>query len=148
MCSRACLLTMLIGKKVHEHHDNEEELFFPQIEKVVGVPGLMTANVEQHAAFHGGLETLLTYLDAVKAGEDKYEGKRLRSIIDSFMPVLAEHLYDEIKSLLALNKYEDKCDWAAWMQEMSTAIVAKMQAVPDAKASPLPRSDQVGRGGC
>lgn len=125
-----------------EHHDNEEELFFPRLEELVGVPGLMTSNVEQHVAFHDGLETLQAYLGAVEAGEDKFDGKRLRGIIDSFMPVLTEHLHDEIKTLVALDKYEDKCDWEGWMHKIALEIVAKMQADPQAQVSSLePRCD-------
>lgn len=120
---------------MHEHHDNEESLVFQQIEEMAGEPGLMTANVDQHAAFHGGLETLHTYLEAVKAGEDKYDGKRLRSIIDSFMPVLREHLFDEIKTMLALEKYKDKGDWAGWLKKVQEVIVGKMQQDPDSKVS-------------
>lgn len=122
-------------QQVHEHHDNEESICFHQIEEMAGEPGLMTANVDQHAAFHGGLEKLLTYLEAVKAGEDKYDGKRLRSIIDSFMPVLRQHLLDEIMTLLALEKYKDRGDWAAWLKKVQAEIVAKMQEDPNSKVS-------------
>lgn len=128
---------LTITTKVHEHHDNEEGLFFPRLEELVGVPGLMTSNVEQHATFHDGLETLQTYLGAVEAGEERFDGKRLRGIIDSFMPELAEHLHDEIKTLLALDKYEEQCDWEGWMHNIALEIVAKMQADPQAQVSSL-----------
>lgn len=100
---------------------------------MAGVPGLMTPNVDQHAAFHGGLEAFLAYLDAVQAGKDKYDGEKLRGIIDSFMPVLRAQLVDEIQTLLALERYEDKGDWAAWMEKVRDGILKQMQADPDLK---------------
>lgn len=129
----------MMQQKVHEHHDNEEAMFFPKLEEVIGAPGFMTGSVEQHAAFHGGLETLLAHLEAVSAGADRYDGKKLRCLVDAFMPVLTEHLHDEVKTLLALDRYEDRCDWAAWMKEMAAQIVAKMQADPEAKVCALRR---------
>ncbi|KAF3767739.1 hypothetical protein M406DRAFT_41495 [Cryphonectria parasitica EP155] len=123
---------------VHEHHDNEETIVFPRIEDLVGAPGLMTPNVEQHAAFHGGLDAFSTYIESVKNGSAKYDGGKIREIIDSFMPVLREHLYDEIQTLLALDRYEDKCDWAAWLRKVHAEIVAQMQADPSTKHTLMP----------
>lgn len=139
------MMMMIPPSKVHEHHDNEEAVFFPRLETLVGVPGLMTANVEQHEAFHGGLAALIAYIEAVQAGGDSYDGARLRGIVDSFMPMLTEHLHDEIETLVALDRYGDKCDWAAWMKDMAAEILAKMKADPEAKVSALlPRSRRGG----
>lgn len=111
-------------------------MFFKQIEDMAGVPGLMKPNVEQHAAFHGGLEAFLAYLDAVKAGGEEYDGERLRGIIDSFMPVLRTHLFDEIQTLLALDKYEDKGDWVVLVEKAKEEVHQKMQSDPDLKVRP------------
>lgn len=43
-------------KLIHEHHGNEEELFFPWIEEYVGIKGYMEPNVEQHHAFAPGMK--------------------------------------------------------------------------------------------
>ncbi|KAK7179915.1 hemerythrin hhe cation binding domain-containing protein [Paraphaeosphaeria sporulosa] len=40
----------------HHHHDTEEQQFFPEIEQIAGIVGLMEANVEQHRAFTPGFE--------------------------------------------------------------------------------------------
>ena len=122
------------GLCLREHHDNEEEFFFPEIEKFAGAEGIMAANVAQHAAFHEGLEAFMAYVDAVKAGGEAYSGARLRGLIDSFLPVLREHLRDEIRTLVALEKYEDRGDWAAWMKTTQAVMLKKTQK-PDTKVS-------------
>lgn len=131
-------LTLL--RIVHEHHGGEETIVFPRIEKMVGVPGLMNVNVEQHEAFHDGLEVLSNYIQAIKSDEEKYDGTRIRSIIDSFMPVLRQHLYDEIATLHDLDKYEDKCDWDQEMKQLKKEIVANLGS--EAMVSLCPNSDE------
>lgn len=111
--------------------------FFDKIEKVTGQPGLMSGNREQHAAFHGGLDAYLAYTAAVESGAEKYDGKKLRSLLDAFMPTLQEHLEDEITDLMALEKYEDKTDWPAWIKKVQQEIIAAMQANPDSKVRSL-----------
>lgn len=99
---------------LEEHHQAEEEQFFPQMGELAGVPGLMDSSVEQHQLFHHGLEKFQTYLNEVKAGSAVFDGQTLKDIVDEFMPILRAHLDDEIDALVALEKYDDKCDWAAW----------------------------------
>lgn len=124
------------GKTLEEHHRTEETMLFAEIEELAGVPGLMKVNVDQHEAFHDGLETYLNYTEAILCGEDKYDGKRLKSIIESFMPVLREHLLDEIVTLTDLNKF-DKVDWESWITRKQTEILAKAQVDPEMKVSKL-----------
>lgn len=119
-------------------------MVFPELEELTGVPGLMAGSVEQHAAFHGGLEAFIAYLDTVKSGEAAYSGTRLRDIIDSFAPVLTQHLHDEIKSLLRLDEHGDKRDWPAFMKAMADKIGAKIMADPESKASSLTISRRSG----
>ncbi|KUI53652.1 hypothetical protein VP1G_01291 [Cytospora mali] len=113
------------GLSVHEHHETEETFFFPEIESFTGAGGIMEANVGQHEAFHDGLAAFMGYIDAVKSGREAYSGERLKGIIESFMPVLREHLWDEVKTLLALEEYEDKGDWVAWFKRTQAAILKK-----------------------
>lgn len=108
---------------LQEHHDVEEEKVFPRINEVTGVPGLMDANVDEHKAFHDGFEVYIEYLDKVRAEKEEFDGERLVSIIDSFAPVLRDHLENEIDSLLALDKYSDKCDWGKWFKQIVDEIV-------------------------
>jgi hemerythrin-like domain-containing protein len=113
------------ARLVEEHHHTEETMIFPEIDQATGIPGLMDANIQQHAAFHTGLEAYERYLRAVKDGEEKYSGQKLRGLVDSFMPVLREHLNDEIATLLQLRQYEDKQDWVKWFAAISQKILAQ-----------------------
>ncbi|KDN69025.1 putative hemerythrin HHE cation binding domain-containing protein [Colletotrichum sublineola] len=111
------------AKMVEEHHRTEEEMVFPQIEQLAGVPGLMQANVAQHEAFHKGLHAYKHYLESVQKGEEAYSGGRLKDIIDSFMPILRQHLSDEIDTLLKLGDYDR--DWEAWFEKLMKELLAK-----------------------
>ncbi|KAK1477148.1 hemerythrin HHE cation binding domain-containing protein [Colletotrichum cuscutae] len=106
------------SKMVEEHHETEETEVFPDIEQLAGVPGLMRANVAQHEAFHDGL----------------HAGGKLKSIIDSFMPVLREHLSDEIDSLLKLNEYDR--NWDEWYEKLMKKLLGRM-GDPKLKVSTL-----------
>jgi hemerythrin-like domain-containing protein len=89
---------------IHEHHEGEETLFFPTVEEVTGVKGLMEKNVEQHHAFMSGLEELEKCVKSMKVEE--YDGEKLRGIIDQFGGKLTAHLSEEIDTLLELEKYD------------------------------------------
>lgn len=89
------------------HHHEEEELFFPWVEKLTSVKGLMDKNLEQHHAFHVGLDVFDEYVKGVLAGKQKYDGAKVVELIDGFGAVLAQHLSDEIPTLLALKQYAD-----------------------------------------
>ncbi|ROT39593.1 hemerythrin HHE cation binding domain-containing protein [Sodiomyces alkalinus F11] len=87
------------------HHDGEEEMCFPAVERMAGEPGLMETNVEQHAAFHDGFDAFKTYLEASQKGEVAFDGQRARELIDEFGPSLTQHLHDEVPTLLALRRF-------------------------------------------
>ncbi|KAK3906060.1 hypothetical protein C8A05DRAFT_30129 [Staphylotrichum tortipilum] len=93
---------------LHSHHDGEETMFFPAVEKMTGEPGVMDTNIEQHKRFHDGLEQLQAYADDVVVGKEAYDGGRVVAIIDAFGPALIQHLTDEIPTILGLRKYGDK----------------------------------------
>ncbi|KAK2013067.1 hemerythrin HHE cation binding domain-containing protein [Colletotrichum eremochloae] len=123
------------AKMVEEHHRTEEEMVFPQIEQLAGVPGLMQANVAQHEAFHKGLHAYKDYLERVQKGEEAYSGGRLKDIIDSFMPILRQHLSDEIDTLLKLGDYDR--DWEAWFEKLMKELLAKSDD-PNLKTTTIP----------
>lgn len=114
---------MIWAQVVDEHHNIEEQTLFPDIEQMVEVPGLLSANIEQHKTFHNGLEEYKEYLGNIKLANDSFDSKKLRAIIDSFLPVLRQHLADEIQTLLGLGKYEDKLDWNKWFKEFQDKIM-------------------------
>lgn len=94
----------LWGNFVDRHHETEEESIFPDLETFTGEKGLMQHSVDQHQAFHSGLQKLKDYASST-APED-YSSDKLKSIIDGFGPTLQEHLVEEIDALLALKKYD------------------------------------------
>ncbi|KAF2164693.1 hypothetical protein M409DRAFT_25086 [Zasmidium cellare ATCC 36951] len=89
---------------MHHHHDGEEENFFPNIERITGVKGLMERNVQQHRAFTPGFEAFQEYAD--KCRVEEYEGAKVRSLIEGFAEPLSQHLHEEIDTLRALDKYD------------------------------------------
>ncbi|KAH8903565.1 hemerythrin HHE cation binding domain-containing protein [Coniochaeta sp. PMI_546] len=93
---------------LHAHHTGEEVDFFPTVEAMAGEKGMMEANVEQHHAFHDPLEAFDQYIQAIAAGQDKYDGKKVVGLIDAFGPALMQHLADEIPTIQGLRKYGDK----------------------------------------
>jgi len=96
-------------QSLHGHHNTEEEIIFPSIEKQAGKPGLMSANVDQHKTFHDGVNALQSYVLDCVAGKVKYDGAKIRKLIDSFGAVMTQHLADEIPTLSSLKEY--KIDW-------------------------------------
>ena len=91
---------------MHHHHDAEEQEFFPNIEKISKVPGLMERNVEQHRAFTPGFERFQEYAQTCRPAE--YDGQKLKSLIEDFAEPLTKHLHDEIETLRALSKYDSE----------------------------------------
>jgi hypothetical protein len=88
---------------VHHHHDTEEEFFFPKLEQQTGIPGLMGVNVEQHKAFHSGLDAWgkSTYVIG-KEGEKEWNAEAWRNEIFAFAEPLVKHLHEEIATLVEL----------------------------------------------
>jgi hemerythrin-like domain-containing protein len=94
------------------HHDVEEAVFFPDIEKLTGQPGLMEGNVAQHDTFEEGLKEIGLY--ATETIPEEYSSEKLLSIIDSFGHVLQEHLNDEIETLKQLKDYDSNALKQIW----------------------------------
>ncbi|RGP74487.1 hypothetical protein FLONG3_6046 [Fusarium longipes] len=113
------------SEEVLTHHKVEETLIFPEINRIAEVPGLMDANIEEHHLFHVGLDEFRAYVDKLRKGEDELDGRKLNGIIDSFMPVLRDHLENEIDTLVGLEKYADKCDWGKWFEKVAADLGAQ-----------------------
>jgi hemerythrin-like domain-containing protein len=90
-------------ESIHHHHAMEEEYFFPWIETYSGEKGIMDRNVQQHEAFHKGLEEFGEYVHNVKVEE--YDGIKLRGVVDGFGEALKLHLREEIKTLIGLERF-------------------------------------------
>lgn len=127
------------GRMIDEHHEGEETLIFPAMNDICGVPGMMDANVHEHAAFHTGLAEYLAYLEKVVKEEEKLDGEKLRGIIDSFGDVLREHLKNEIITLMDMSKYEDKTDWTKWFKDLTNTLVSKQMKTAEFRVCSSPR---------
>ncbi|KAH7130280.1 hypothetical protein B0J11DRAFT_248338 [Dendryphion nanum] len=101
---------------VHHHHHGEETILFPAFEAIAksagDTAGVMNENVEQHKLFENGLNALKEYaskfVDLTASGDKQFDAAEMKRIIDSFGDALATHLHDEIKTLLALEKFDSK----------------------------------------
>jgi Hemerythrin HHE cation binding domain len=95
---------------IEEHHLGEERFFFPEVARITGQKDIMDANIEQHHAFLPGMQAFLAYVKECKKenSAEKYDKVKFVQLIDSFGPLLAKHLADEIETLLALENYDTK----------------------------------------
>ena len=116
---------------IHIHHGNEEALFFPWLEEDIGIKGYMEKNVEQHHAFGPGIKAFDDYVTNVREGKEKYDGARVRAIIDGFGTVLTDHLKDEIASFEELERFRDKIDWKKWNKRVQDHAVGTAEKVRD-----------------
>jgi hypothetical protein len=91
-------------ESMHHHHDAEEAEFFPSIEQISGVQGLMERNVEQHRAFTPGFERFQEYARTCLPKD--YDGEKIKSLVEGFAEPLTQHLRDEIETLRALDVYD------------------------------------------
>ena len=56
----------------------------------------MSNNVEQHEAFQDGFVAFGGYLNQVRAGEEKFDGEKLKALLVAFADPLVQHLHDEV----------------------------------------------------
>jgi hemerythrin-like domain-containing protein len=94
------------SESMHHHHDAEEKEFFPNIERITGVQGIMERNIEQHRAFTPGFESFQEY--SMTCSPKEYDGQNMRSLIEAFAEPLSKHLHDEIETLRALDAYDSE----------------------------------------
>lgn len=118
---------------IHSHHEGEEAFLFPEIERQAGEKGIMDSNIDQHKAFHSGLEAFRDYLVSLHGKEREFAGEKLVMIMDSFKEPLAQHLDDEIPTLLSLAKYGDKVDLLPILKEEAEKAMGNVS-----KVGPLP----------
>jgi hypothetical protein len=88
------------------HHEVEEEIAFPAVEKLAGKLDLMQPCVEQHEQFEDGLKVVQKYVYTMP--NEEYHVHQLRDIIESFGKKLQEHLHDGIPAPLALYYLDSK----------------------------------------
>lgn len=125
-------------ESMHHHHDAEEQNFFPAIERVANLPGLMERNVEQHRAFTPGFDAFQQY--AQTCVPKAYDGVEITSLIDAFAEPLTRHLHDEIETLRALDKYDSGRIREAYRRFEKSLIATDNVSLP---CCPLDSTDSV-----
>jgi hemerythrin-like domain-containing protein len=113
------LYTKAWADTVHHHHSLEESILFPVLQDIAKEAGesdrLMDPNVDQHHAFESRILETMTWVEEVRQGKKEYDSKVLVGLIDSFAPILTQHLHDEIDTLIKL----EKCDGEKVKQAMA-----------------------------
>ncbi|KAG0649507.1 hypothetical protein D0Z07_4568 [Hyphodiscus hymeniophilus] len=108
---------------LHMHHETEEDVAFPLLEEMIGLPGFMEKNVEQHKAFGPGMEEFDGYVKSCEQGKETFDGVKVRQIIDGFGEILTQHLTDEIDAYLALEEYDSKINWDEYTKKVAKKSV-------------------------
>lgn len=93
-------------ESMHHHHEAEETVFFPSIERISGDDGIMKSNIAQHQAFTQGFDRFTKHCKACLPKD--YDGQKIRSLIEDFSEPLTRHLYDEIGTLLKLHEHDSE----------------------------------------
>ena len=107
-------------ESMHHHHDAEEKVFFPTIELISNVQGIMERNVEQHRAFTPGFDSFQEYSRTCLPKD--YDGRKIRSLIEVFAEPLTQHLHDEIGTLRGLDIYDSRRIRQAYQQFEKTLM--------------------------
>jgi hypothetical protein len=90
---------------IHHHQLTEEHIYFAEIEKAAGIPGLMDGNMAQHRTMEGGLEEFRKYVENTR--KEDFSSEVLHHIIDGFASAFEQHNHEEIQTILNLH---DKID--------------------------------------
>jgi hemerythrin-like domain-containing protein len=106
--------THCLIKGLHHHHDAEETMAFPEIEREIGKPGYMSIAADQHAAFHDGLYALWDFSKKLQDKPEEWTWDAMHKLFDGFMPALQEHLAEEVDLFLSLDQFEEEGLRRAW----------------------------------
>ncbi|KAJ2934968.1 hypothetical protein H1R20_g2108, partial [Candolleomyces eurysporus] len=87
---------LLVLTAIHSHHNTEDKLMFPAFS---GAGINMEENIEQHKAFHDGMEAFEKYLEQVKRRELLYDAVKTRELLKAFADPLVHHLHEEISTI-------------------------------------------------
>ncbi len=108
---------------IHEHHGNEEKMFFLWLEEDIGIPNYMEKNVNQHHAFAPGFKRFEDYVSALRAGKETYSGDKVIALLDDFGSILTNHLKEEIGTFEELESMGDKINWERWNKRVQKVAV-------------------------
>ena len=111
-----CLLLSL-----HHHHESEENVLFPALERESAAPGYLSAATEGHATFHDGFNALWAYVKETLDEPERWTWVETQKLFDVFMPALMIHLTEEIDLLLTMEKFEEAGLRKAWDETVEEA---------------------------
>jgi hemerythrin-like domain-containing protein len=115
------------GDMVHHHHSTEETDAFPHWDEIARAAGasesITSKNLEQHHAFEVGFEKFRAYAAEMHERKAKYDGKKVKAMLEEFAPILNVHLHDEVDMILDMEKY----DGPALKKVMDTAAQASLK---------------------
>ncbi|KAJ3543420.1 hypothetical protein NM208_g3588 [Fusarium decemcellulare] len=86
------------------HHDVEEEYLFPEIQRLSGNETIMDVNIQEHKAFHDGLDRFEEYITNISPAD--FRGEELQQLLMGFGKAVETHLHHEIATLLDLHVYD------------------------------------------
>ncbi|KAF9045583.1 hypothetical protein BJ165DRAFT_1404743 [Panaeolus papilionaceus] len=81
---------------IESHHHGEETYVFPVLEKKIEE---IKHNVDQHKAFHDGMDTFRQYMLDLKSKKESYDGVKVQELCKAFADPLVQHLHDEIPTI-------------------------------------------------
>ncbi|PGH18326.1 hypothetical protein AJ80_04504 [Polytolypa hystricis UAMH7299] len=125
----------------HAHHLTEEEVFFPDVEEIAGVKGLMESNVQQHREFDERLEKFRKYVFETDVKD--YDGQTLKDTLDDLLSKLQVHLHEEVETMLDLVKYDEEKLKVAWKKMTNYAHESHDKFLVTPAAFGCSDSDQV-----
>ncbi|KAJ7640839.1 hypothetical protein DFH06DRAFT_1271425 [Mycena polygramma] len=79
------------------HHDSEEDVLFPFLNKKLD----FSTEIEQHTHVAAGLTAIISYIDESTADHSKFEGSKLKGLMESLSGHLFPHLDEEVEDLAA-----------------------------------------------
>ncbi|KAH6644840.1 hypothetical protein C7974DRAFT_299676 [Boeremia exigua] len=109
------------------HHDGEESIFFPELQKLTGETTLMQDNIAGHRAFEAPFAAWGAWLNTCLAGTTRFSAARNTALMDAFIPPLTAHLHDEIPTLLALRRFGAALDLQAMFAREAKTVMGGMR---------------------
>ena len=109
----------VLYEHIKEHHDTEEEVFFPLLQNLTGEKGIMNQNIREHKELEEGLHKLRDYVFSTDS--NSYDGEKLKSILDILAGPLRKHFYAEISTILDLAEYDSTELGKVWAELSSKA---------------------------
>lgn len=114
---------------VEHHHDTEEMVFFPELEKMSGEADLMSVSKSEHEAFHNGISLLNQHSVDCRNVPSQFSWPTMKSIIDGFGQPFQKHLSEEIDVLLSLQRFDSKAVRKCWDKAESAAKSDSMKTL-------------------